>query len=51
MKFTLADLPESPKETRVFAEPPSRKLSSEEVVKAEPIIGDILKTMDGELID
>ena len=51
MKFTLADLPESHKETRISAEPPSRKLSSEEVVKAEPIIGDILKTMDGELID
>jgi len=51
VRFTLAELPKSPKKQRPSAEPPDRKPSVEEVVKIEPIIGDILKTMDGELIE
>lgn len=51
VRFTLAELPKSPKKQKHSAEPPDRKPTLEEVVKTEPIIGDILKTMDGELIE
>jgi hypothetical protein len=51
VKFTMADLPESSEKPTVSATPPDRKFSVEEVVKAEPIVGTILETMDGELME
>jgi DNA polymerase-3 subunit gamma/tau len=51
VKFTMARLPESSEKPKALATPPGRKLSAEEVVKAEPIVGTILETMDGELIE
>jgi hypothetical protein len=51
IRFTLADLPEPSIKPMTAAEPSAQKPSVEEVVKAEPIVGMILETMDGELIE
>jgi len=51
VKFTMADLPESSDEPNTSAQSHGSKPSVEEVVKIEPIVGTILETMDGELIE
>ncbi len=51
IRFTLADLPEPSIKPMAAAEPSAQKPSVEKVVKAEPIVGMILETMDGELIE
>jgi DNA polymerase-3 subunit gamma/tau len=51
VKFTMADISESSQAPDASAKSPGHKLSPEEVAKVESIVGTILETMDGELIE
>jgi DNA polymerase-3 subunit gamma/tau len=51
VRFTLADLPETAERPQPSQKPHRRKLTAEEVVKTEPILGTILETLDGELVE
>jgi hypothetical protein len=48
VRFTLADIPEPPKPL----EPPAKKQPSlEEIINTDPIVRNILETLDGEVLE